>query len=145
MIKSAELRKGNIVKNDLLDIFKKGFIELEARNIYELAVFESGQISENYASFFEPIKLNEEWLLNFGFKSKMIVEERIIKNEYFLDCCIVQSIEPLDDLKFDTVSGKAFAFFNKDKAFITGHLEYVHQLQNIYHAIFASELERVEE
>jgi hypothetical protein len=67
-MKAKDLRIGNIVKNDKLDIFKSGYIILEARDIYNLAVFESGQgVDEEYKCF-EPIKISKEFLLKTDIK-----------------------------------------------------------------------------
>ena len=71
---------------------------------------------------FEPIPLTEEWLVKFGFKKE--------KEFYFY---IPQGIE---------------VFFNTDnqlikvlfKGYLISHIEFVHQLQNLYFSLTAIEL-----
>lgn len=125
-MKASDLRKGNYVTNEPLDIFKTGFVIVEARNIYELAVHESGQESEYYSKHFKPIQLTEEWLLNFGFKEgrKMIKHPDVF----------IQFSEKRRGVYFITIEIEG-----NERHFVKD-IQHVHQLQNLYHALTGEEL-----
>ena len=72
-MESKNLRKGNIVANEELDIFNNGYVQMEARWIYEMAVHESAQNCEEYAKKFQPVVLTKEWLLKLGFKEEKLI------------------------------------------------------------------------
>lgn len=115
-MKASELRKGCIVANDMLDIFKKGYVEVEARWIYELAVKESGQEYNKYVDAFIPIPLSEEWLLKMGFER-----------------CSCGGWKHLGKYKFHVE--KDFTYKNSSILNIK-----VHQLQNLYFALTGEEI-----
>lgn len=122
MIQSTDLRKGNIVENKELDIFKQGYVEISARHIYELAIKESGQFYNRCVDYFYPIKLTEEWLIKLGYKK--------------------------DEFEIFSTQSKLFIYpmenINSFKATWRGssirEIKYVHQLQNLYHALIGKEL-----
>ncbi len=134
MIKQKELRIGN-------------YIETKGVDIYSWTVYSIGQMEGVHTlingfrkDIIKPIPLTEEWLLRFGFEYRSNVNDGVIVKEYYLRDSMVKCVESLSKHQFSTVSGKSFAFY-KGGSFITGHLDYVHQLQNIHFAIFAEELE----
>lgn len=129
-MEAKELRKGNIVQNDVLDIFKKGFINIEARHIFEIAVKESAQGYDNYVDFFKPIPLTEEWLFKFGFQ-KDLNWKISLDNFYFLELMRI---------------GEEYSAFHEKKpseeyAHKLVRVKYVHQLQNLYFALTGEELQ----
>lgn len=95
-----ELRIGNLVQKGE-EIFEADFITI--------------QMAHNY----QPIPLNEEWLLKFGF-----VKLDLPSKSYFLNGIIIDHYP----------WGYGIVFYNKCK------LNYVHQLQNLYFALTNEEL-----
>ena len=120
-MESKEFRKGNIVYNSKLDILKKGYIEIEARYIYEIAVKESGQGYRDYVDYFEYVPLTKNWLKRFGFKKG----SDFIGNYYLLK-------DPQFCIYYD----------NDCFTYIDGGIEvkYLHQFQNLFFALRNEEL-----
>lgn len=49
---SENIQKGNYLKNDELDIFNLGYVEICGRDIYQIASYESGvTVDDKYKSF----------------------------------------------------------------------------------------------
>jgi hypothetical protein len=77
-------------------------------------------------SYFEPIPLNEDWLLNLGF----------------------DLVEELKDSTTEYSMGDFFILFTGGKYVLSNYfnrkssLNYVHELQNLYFSITGSELEQ---
>lgn len=108
-MEAKELRIGNYIRKGV----RCG--KVTGSDIYELSKMNLGFNDSEYIKSWKPILLNEEWLLNFGFKkfvndfskSKIIIHTR--KRGYVLR-------KSVPDIK------------------------YVHQLQNLYFALTGDEL-----
>jgi len=118
MIQVNELRIGNYVmtgniKSIVLEIFASG-ITHDSKN---------GNIVAGHCgwSHINPIQLTEEWLLKFGFISNPYADRYELGSFY-----IEHNAE------------RGYSIFWFDKTGTT--LEYVHQLQNLYHALTGEEL-----
>ena len=133
-MKSTDLRKGNITYNSDLDIFKKGYVVMEARWIYELAVFESAQTCEKYATRFTPIKISEEWLVKLGFTKEN-------EGEYFIDAW--SKGHPSARFEIEYRNGGILLksrYQESNDDLRMNHVEFIHQLQNLYHSLTGEEL-----
>jgi hypothetical protein len=120
-MKSTELRIGNLLRDKVSKTELK-VIELTENNIITKVIDRSKfPLKDGWG--IEPIPLNEEWLLKFGFEEQ--VNDYYSKNEY--------KISFNDDLtKF------YFLFFEIGDWY--KELEHVHQLQNLYFALTNEEL-----
>lgn len=131
MIQSKDFRKGNFVYNTRLDIFKKGYIELEARHIYEMAIKESGQYYNKYVDEFEPIPLNEEWLLKLGFECyKPLNHYRKVIDDVWVQIYVNNGFW----LSFVDLNGCETKEMPRRK------VATVHQLQNLFYSLTVQEL-----
>jgi hypothetical protein len=76
---------------------------------------------------YEPITLTEEWLLRFGYNKRSTHEKRINSKLYYTDRKTRINI----------------IYIYGGYKFSAGHgiIQYVHQLQNLYHALTGEELE----
>lgn len=139
-LKAKDLRKGNIVFNEKLDFLNKGYHVLEARDIYELAVHESGQTTKEAYQHFKPIKVTEEWLYKYGF-----IPTEDVNNE-----CVRWELDgfTLFQEKWGDFIGDTFDYATRtrqDGAFKAGiGVETIHQLQNLYYATRMEELEFID-
>jgi len=113
-MKSEELRIGNFV-------YDKLYPSNELRRI----IIKYGAIIDN-SEHFEPIPLTKEWLLDFGFEKCETLEEQGYK----------KGIYKLFANSLDEIN---FCFFDFGDWY--QHIDYVHQLQNIYFALTGEELE----
>lgn len=119
-MKSNEFRLGNLVN------FLERVIVVSQPDIENMVrmEFAEGVISELY----QPILLNEEWLLRFGFERTYNSQFRL---KYDLPCDFIG----FDISKTEEKSMEGFRYF--------GHyikIKYVHQLQNLYFALTGQEL-----
>jgi len=115
-MKAQELRIGNLVDlyGSVATIQRSDFRE----DVYGIAI-DSGK----------PIPLTEEWLLKFG-----IPYNDWFKNTSYL---IKKSNADFEDFKeWDFYIQTA----NKDKQVMITYIHYVHQLQNLFHALTGEEL-----
>lgn len=138
-MKAKDLRKGNIVKNDKLDIFKKNYIILSARDIYNLAVFESAQSVDDKYKCFEPIRITEEWLLKFG-ANKTIINNKFY--EYNIACTPI-GYKADYVLSFRFINDKIVKFWWRPVMGGDMHsfkCDFIHELQNLYFALTGVEL-----
>ncbi len=115
-MKASELRIGN-------------WVDLVGSN----SSFQIDTIYDNELSGIEPIPLTEEWLERFGFDS--------IALGYELDDRFI-TLRPEDDIDggFDVFIMTADM---EQPKYIT-YIDYVHQLQNLYHALTGQELKHEE-
>lgn len=90
-------------------------------------LIQSSDFAERGIEDFEPIPLNEEWLLKFGFKYNNPTYEWYDKSEVFF----IQ----VNYLGFDLIA----KFHNQ----VIREIKYVHELQNLYFALTGKELAKV--
>ena len=83
---------------------------------------------------YKPIPLTEEWLIKFGFE-KGYLNYLVLKEEFYCYC-----YEKSKGLHIEV-----FAHDEEDEVidseYLTPTINYVHQLQNLYHALTGKELE----
>ena len=124
MIKANELRIGNLVyfngsHNEIGDIS-----EIMKNDLNKVAPYKIGinHIIDIYydSHKLKPIPLTEEWLLKFGFEIEIGYSHNIAKLGLI-------RIEFGDNFYFDYLYGRT-------------KIEYVHQLQNLYFCLTATEL-----
>ena len=119
-MEATELRIGNYVMNEHSKILTVLGIKETSLYLYEKYKSQSGSY---FIEKIWPIPLTEEWLLKFGFekiagylwKCKQLGEQRFIENH-------------LTKGYFET-------------HYESKHIQYVHQLQNLYFALTNEELE----
>jgi len=110
-IKPQDLRIGNLLTNFLGETFEANGTTIANWDFPN----EFGRPS--------PIKITEEWLLNFGAYNS---------NDLRLPNA------PIYFLKHPNNKGSYICFFH---SFSLGNIKYVHQLQNLYYALTQTELE----
>jgi hypothetical protein len=126
-MRANELRIGNLVNysDDNLNCVIKCILE------FGLDVETSEEVFYTEYDRFSPIPLTEEWLFRFGFEKDDVFDK-------------IFTYLPLHDLCMDKLS------FRKSDGFICydgikyrtllKHIQYVHQLQNLYFALTGEEL-----
>jgi len=135
-IKASELRTGNILDyliEDKLDDRQewyepsavdwqdiKYFAEREAKN---KGLVPNGPVREHY----KPIPITEDWLVNLGF-----VQPKD-KFDYYKDDLIEVCVQD------DTVH--VWVLYSVGSAIQVFHIQYIHQLQNLYFSLSGKELE----
>ena len=116
-MKASEVRLGNwVMGNKPYQINMSQFVTM--------------QYNENIGlpEYFEPIEITEEWLIKFGFKYKHEPSyDQYYQLGFFAYCMQTESARILN---LDWVCITTFDY----------PIKYVHQLQNIYHAIYGKEL-----
>lgn len=118
---ASELRIGNWVY--ITDISTHLFYKEETQiNIHNM-MYLCGESKEPIDYEIEPIPLNEEWLLKFGFEKKL--------GNYELENFRFNINKPIN---FDGF------LFCEGYSVITDKIQYVHQLQNLYFALTNEEL-----
>jgi len=123
-MKIAELRIGNLLKsnqsNTICEVNGLSEDEITANSLTSIwDEFKYDQV--------EPIPLNEEWLLKFGFiKSK----EGFYKN--FIDLAFNDIFKYWIVAEYDEIDGQGHLFRTK--------INFIHQLQNLYFALTEQEL-----
>lgn len=132
MLKASELRKGNIVFNEKLDIFKTGYIILEARDIYNFAVLESGQSVDEKYLYFKPIKITEDFI------SKKYPDFVIEINDMTFLFLII-SLN--DGFCYPTLIQEPETSSCETQSISLNRIEFVHELQNLCFALAQKELE----
>jgi len=121
MIESNELRIGNYAKH-----FENGIVLTVGRTIAFKTPTNTIRVD---VDDLQPITLTEEWLLKFGFK-KLSSPEATFSNEYM----IIYTHESTGFYYFEYGIGE-----NK-KAIRRSECRFIHQLQNLYHALTNEEL-----
>jgi hypothetical protein len=120
IMKASELRLGNWVEQPNEGVTKVTSI------LNDLQIITETEYVDNYC---RPIPLTEEWLLRFGFTYKKTDKANCYTLHFF-------SVNFVTDGRY---KGKVFirvANFNPD----INNFLYVHQLQNLYHALTGEEL-----
>jgi len=124
-MKVTELRIGNKVYLDDLDVetgkWHQQIIEISYRDIYNLI-----NANDMVKGSYEGILITEDWLVKFAF-CKSNTQDKF----YTKDNCVGVSIA---DDKFRFIQGNFVC------QLVLKELKYVHELQNIYYAIYGSEL-----
>jgi hypothetical protein len=86
--------------------------------------------SVEFYHYFEPIPLTEGWFLKFGFEFYETEKSKVYRLDGFLITYVVQGrFKGKKYLKFHSVTFENF-----------GHIQSVHQLQNLYFALTNKEL-----
>ena len=126
-MKASELRIGNLVNYNEGGIFK-------VIGIYKFGIDCEDEIETTYMEYenFKPIPLTAEWFLKLGFKKEKSdiptfskVFGSFIEDDY--EHCLIINLDADDNL-YTIVNGVKLI------------LKYVHQLQNLYHALTLEEL-----
>ena len=115
-----ELRIGNYVKH-----FENGIVLTVGRTVAFKTPTNTIRVD---VDDLEPIPLTEEWLLKFGF-------EKESNKSYSTGEEIVYSVYRLDELTYNSIQKNWW--FN---GVLSNQPIYVHQLQNLYHALTNEEL-----
>jgi len=121
-MKANELRIGNYVSFN-------NFIQPQRAVVVDgkfLLPFNKTDLEIN--NYYQPIPLKEEWLLKFGF-------EKESNKSYSTGEEIVYSVYRLDELTYNSIQKNWW--FN---GVLSNQPIYVHQLQNLYHALTNEEL-----
>lgn len=119
-MKANELRIGNYVLASIKPDNAR-FLEIECYDIM--------RVRENSGAYtYEPIPLTEEWLVRFGFKIDGVF--------CYLD------FNPRMQIRFHDGNPAECDIVQDGKyiAFKHGHINHVHQLQNLYFALIGEEL-----
>ena len=116
-MKANELRIGNLVNTNRAH--GKGEKQI---NIVKINLHYLGQLKNN-CKYIEPIPLNEEWLLKFGFKE-------VIANSWYSK--LAKNKNTIN------ISLSGLVAINEEKPIRA--IEHVHQLQNLYFALTNEEL-----
>ena len=127
-MKASELRIGNVI------LFSNGIQEskdvIVGRRFFSSASIEKEDNDFEVTSYYQGIKITQEWLLKLGFERKYHNEKPVwITQHYmFLDFSF-----HLDYKENGFVAFNAFNCFLKQ-------VKYVHELQNLYFSLTESEL-----
>lgn len=114
-MEARELRIGNYIK------IHNTITKVEGLSTWD-NIIQNSDFAERELKEFQPIPLTEEWLLKFGFKKELDSFYRI-KNSYLL--------EVLFHDKGFTITTQSVCL---------NHINYLHQLQNLYFALTGAEL-----
>ncbi len=125
MIDARELRIGNWVQGDPLDIPKLGLYHNGLTQIQGMGIqlMQMGNITS-----FIPIPITEDWFLRFGFEKCGSCHMKINLNDSY------------SYLLIDKDSAKYAQVCRNGLATCDAPCQYVHQLQNLYHALTGIDL-----
>lgn len=119
----TELRIGNIIRHNVKDDETGGFCEPNEDKISEddfnMFILDTSQLKKS-----KPIKLNEKWLMRFGFYRCNNAFDKKVNDEQIF------SVWNIPESKTFTLNEMVFNI----------EIRYVHQLQNIYFALTGTEL-----
>jgi len=118
-MKTNELRIGNLLQGQTRYVTIREIISLNCVRIFE------STSSFTYGTCLKPIELTKELLLYFGFTSNDY-EDEFTLNQIMLDC------EYTDTNTYN---------LSIDNAKMRIDIKYVHQLQNLFFALYGEELE----
>ena len=131
-MKATELRIGNLVLDDTSDnimivskIESVSYTEWNSGDKYNISCLQFGTKQSYYDGNFKPIPLTEEWLLKFGFE-KDDFSSRFIAYK--------NKIRLIHDTQKNT-------FLVDSVNHVKLYLQYVHQLQNLFHSLCGEELQ----
>lgn len=126
-MKAQELRIGNYVFKSL----KSG----NGRTISEkIECQDIVRVFENSGSFnYKPIPLTEEWLIKFGFEYYVTEKSRVYRLNNFMATYVFEG----------RFTGKRFLKYANITFNDFGHIQSVHQLQNLYFDLTGEELKIV--
>ena len=121
-MKANDLKTGNF-------LFRHGF-EVEIDSIQKELLAVKGEQFYNPIKFFEPISLNIDYLIRFGFKKGLNEGIDIYYLPFFSEWEIYQA------------GSGSFIFYHEhlDPRIWCKNIDYVHQLQNIYALLIGTEL-----
>ncbi len=126
-MKASELRIANLVYNEFKEVITVNSIRDAGVNGYSIETI-------------KPIPLTEEWLLKFGFEViGTYVNEGILVTDYGINITDCNNDEKLivSDWNMDVSIGD----YSEDDYYVCNfNYQYVHQLQNLYHALTGKEL-----
>ena len=139
-MKATELRIGNWIKGDDINMFKVDEIRLSEHQGYVAVMYfpDMENILTLPLDIAQPIPLTEELLLGCGFKKEKDFSANPNLNNKFLyvkDSCIIFCMEHIGYSYFQWRYG---AYEIGEYNVID--LKYVHQLQNLYYALTNEEL-----
>ncbi|HEY4288258.1 MAG TPA: hypothetical protein VGN00_14235 [Puia sp.] len=124
MIKASELRIGNLIEG------KRGEVLTVSGSMIDLLSRKDGDPRGTVDERVEPIPLTEEWLERIGF----------IKGTAMTDRKVFYSSGSHSVIHSVNLSGSVMIHRAGDKMVLDSHIEYVHQLQNLYFALTGEEL-----
>jgi len=131
MIKAKELRIGNFLYRQTLPVIPANFINKE---IISVGKVDEDLFNDKIDCQFAPIPLTEEWLLKFGFEK--YDEEYWFNPQYpSYEICINN---PIRFYLPEDIKDESEYYSTKDSNCV---IKYVHQLQNLYHALTGQELQ----
>jgi len=142
MIKSTELRIGNWVKDDK-DRIGSVHLMTMLNGVYTLHLLP--YLSSNHfhkkLSQLKPIPLSEEILLKAGFKKHGKVVSYLSLNTGLSDGYDdVEALLNWSDFTEKNEGELLFVFEGKGRWINISHIKYLHQLQNLFHALTNTEL-----
>lgn len=120
VLKESDLRIGNFIK--VISVTKTFDSFITQAKGYDIVRIE--EKSFNYWNY-EPVILNEDWLLKFGFKKTIGSSESDFTNGVY-------------NIFINSLGEVNFYFFKEGDWY--QKIDYVHQLQNLYFALTGSEL-----
>lgn len=130
MIDPKELRIGNLVFIDNYSIPEIPMVVHTAlKEFLHLKEIGSNLIFSHPCSRAHPIPITHEWLKRMGFIESDKIYSYQTSEQFYIDWTIEDGI-CLNGIYDDIMS-------NGDKL---GHIKYIHQLQNLYHALTGDEL-----
>lgn len=133
-MKATDFKIGNIVhvENDLRPnskninhvVIQVGLIDCRLKDT------STGEEFGQYYKFIKPIKITYKWLIDFGFHYDnnwhYTIGINMLTKDHLLNIC--------------WIDGAEYPFYRNG----THRLRYIHELQNLYHALTTNELEREE-
>lgn len=129
MIQGKEIRIGNYLKDRGGKVLRVDFIEYVENGFdtkFGQKMFVEGEEDypmTEYSDYAQPIILNEDWLIRFG-------AEKVNQSDWSLK---------FGGLKFYCRYNKVW-YSSIESLYLSDRLQYVHQLQNLYHSITGFEL-----
>lgn len=133
-LKKTDLRLGNLIqypgwnKDGSMAIFHIRDLYLDDAKI----ALTNGTIHlpSSDIDYLKPISLNDEWLVKFGFKKSPS------NNSFYLSIPELKAEVHFENFR----GGLVCVLYCSTGSFIPSHIEFVHQLQNLYHALTGKDL-----
>ena len=137
-MKANELRIGNKIYGNYQREIDRGNGIVEDIECQDIVTFEGYDPIDNYFHIsdvkiydsLEPIPLTEEWLLKFGFVWELDKSYSLTINENFglFIWVDLNTLHPIAEL------------IDSGDRVVVNHIEYIHELQNLYFALTGEEL-----